>query len=225
MVIAGFVIGPEDPLLALLRGSLPELFLGPVFAFVGLCACSLAAIRRRREFRVLLWFGLFIGMYGVRILAEATRRIGLAPALWPFRLRLFVDYFLAVPGILFWVELTVGKLRRFSQWLAALGTAVGLFSLIWYVATGQPYRFSIIGNIIAIFLVFAMAVVIAIPSLSQVCSRAEPGFEVRASGSFGADDVLQCVMGLRSGPALLGRTHGVCRLACRARLYCGRASV
>lgn len=157
-----------DPLLVLLRGHLAELFWGPVFSFVGVCACIVAAIRRRSEFLVLLWFGLFIGMYGVRILIGAVTTFGLAPqSPWPNRIGIFIDYFLVVPGTLFWVELSIGKLRRLIQGLAGLGAAAGLFSLTWYVVTGQPSKFSVFSNVIAIFMLFAIALVIVIPSFSQ----------------------------------------------------------
>jgi sigma-B regulation protein RsbU (phosphoserine phosphatase) len=159
---------PEDPSLVVLRAHLPELLLGPVFTFVGLCACSVAAIRRRGEFRVLLWFGLFIGMYGVRILAGAAQTFGLAPhSGWPNRISVLISYFLVVPGTLFWVELSIGKLRSFIQWLTVLGAGVGFASLAWYSITGQPYRFAVLNNLTAIFLLLAIALVLVIPSLSR----------------------------------------------------------
>lgn len=168
MGIMFIAISSEDPLLMSLRGHLPELFFGPVFSFVGVCACSVAAIRRRREFRVLLWFGLFIGMYGARILAGAAITSDLVPySEWPRRIGIFIDGILVVPGTLFWVELSIGKLRRFIQGLAALGAGVGLLSLTWYSVTGQPYRFLILNNLIALFMLLAIALVIVIPSLCR----------------------------------------------------------
>lgn len=161
-------VSPDDPLLVLLRAHLAELFWGPVFSFVGVCACILATIRRRSEFRVLLWFGLFIGMYGVSILAGAVTTFGLAPkSPWPNRIGIFIDYFLVVPGTLFWVELCIGKLRRLMQWLVALGVAAGLFSLIWYWVTGQAHRFQLLNNVIPIFMLLIIALVILVPSLSR----------------------------------------------------------
>ena len=115
---------------------------------------------------MLLWFGLFIGMYGARILAAGATNFGLVPySPWPNRIDVFIAYFLVVPGTLFWVELSVGKLRRLIQWLAAFGAGVGLLSLVWYSVTGQPYRFVILNNLIAIFLLVAIALVMVIPGL------------------------------------------------------------
>jgi len=160
-------INPEDPLLVPLRGHLPELFFGPVFLFVGVCACSVAAIGRR-GFRVLLWFGLFIGMAGARILAGAATTFGLAhdPA-WPIRIGTFIDYFLVVPGTMFWVELSIGKLRRFIGWLVAFGASAGLLGLAWYAVTGRPYRFIVLNSLVAVFMLLAVALVVVIPGLSR----------------------------------------------------------
>jgi sigma-B regulation protein RsbU (phosphoserine phosphatase) len=161
-------VSPDDPFLVLLRAHMAELFWGPVFSFVGVCACIVAAIRRRSEFRVLLWFGLFIGMYGVRILAGAATTLGLAlESPWPNRIGNFIDYFLVVPGALFWVELCIGKLRRLFQWLVALGAATGLFSLMWYWVTGQPHRLVVLNNVIAIFMLLVIALVTLVPSVSR----------------------------------------------------------
>jgi phosphoserine phosphatase RsbU/P len=155
-------------LLVFLRGRLAELFLGPVFLFVGICACSIAAIGRRRGFRVLLWFGLFIGMAGTRILAGAATTFGFThnPA-WPIRVGAFIDYFLVVPGTLFWVELSIGKLRRLIRWSAASAAGAGLLNLAWYTVTGRPYRFIILNSLVAIFTLLVIALVVAIPGLSR----------------------------------------------------------
>lgn len=157
---------PEDPLL-IFRGHLPELFLGPVFVFVGLCACVVAAIRRR-GFGALFWFGLFIGMVGTRILAFAATILGLSPSsAWPRHINIFIDHFLVLPSILFWVELSVGKLRRLVLWLAAIGAVAGLLSHAWYAVTGRPYRFIFVNSVVAMLMLLTIGVVVVIPSLSR----------------------------------------------------------
>jgi phosphoserine phosphatase RsbU/P len=157
---------PENPVLVLLRGHLPELFFGPIFLFVGICACSVAGIRRRREFRMLLWFGLFIGMAGTRILVSAAMTFGLGLAL-PIRVDALIDSFLVVPCTLFWVEFSIGNLQRFMRWLAASGAVAGLFSVAWYATTGRPYKFIVLNSLIAIVMLLTIALVAVIPSLSR----------------------------------------------------------
>ncbi len=81
---------------------------------------------------MLLWFGLFIGMAGVRSLAGAATTFGLAhDSVWPIRVSTFIDYFLVVPGTLLWVELSIGRFRRFLLWLTASAGVAGLSSLAW----------------------------------------------------------------------------------------------
>lgn len=160
-------MSPDDGSVVMLEHLL-ELFLGSVFAFVGLCAVVVAAIRRRSEYRILLWFGLFIGMYGVRILAWNTSE--LVPALnspWPHRVVPFVDYMLIVPGLLFWVELSLGKLRKLIGLLSALGGSVAILSLSWYLLTRQSYKFLILNNVVAICMLLVVSVVVVVPRLSR----------------------------------------------------------
>ena len=117
---------PQDACAAMLRVHLPEPLLSPVFLFLGARACSIAAIRHCREFRVLLWFGLFVGMYGTRLLAAAATALGLAGGSpIPQRIGVFIDCFLVVPGTLFWVDLSVANLQRLLQVLAAFSAGIG----------------------------------------------------------------------------------------------------
>jgi hypothetical protein len=52
-------------------GTVIDIMLGTVFLFVGMAACCVAALRRRGASLPLVWFGLFIGMYGLRMPAVA----------------------------------------------------------------------------------------------------------------------------------------------------------
>jgi uncharacterized membrane protein YeiB len=49
-----------------------DIALGSVLVFIGLCGFAIALIRRRKEDRILVWFGLFSGIYGTRMLLRAT---------------------------------------------------------------------------------------------------------------------------------------------------------
>ena len=63
--------------------------------------------------------------------------------------------------------MNVESLRRFMNWLAALGAGAGLLSLAWYSVTGRPYRFIVLNSLIAIFMLLAIALVVVIPGLSR----------------------------------------------------------
>src|ERR1700722_8386241 len=62
----------EEQLRSNLRQDLPLLILGSIIAAIGVGAVVVHLFRRRRGERVLLWFGLFAGPYGLRLLTNTT---------------------------------------------------------------------------------------------------------------------------------------------------------
>ncbi len=56
----------EDQVQALLRGQLAEVILGSIFLFMGLAACSIAAVRRRSGLRLVIWLGIVAHFAGKR---------------------------------------------------------------------------------------------------------------------------------------------------------------
>ena len=53
----------EEQVLTMLRDPVGTIMLGTVFLFVGLVACGISAIRGRRKYRILVWFGLLNVMW------------------------------------------------------------------------------------------------------------------------------------------------------------------
>jgi hypothetical protein len=53
-----------DAVLAMLRGQVTDIVVGTIFLSIGATACAIAAIRWRRGVRILVWWGIFSGMYG-----------------------------------------------------------------------------------------------------------------------------------------------------------------
>jgi len=126
----------------LVRDHIVDILLGTVFLFIGTVACLAAALRRRREFKLLVLFGLFLGIYGVRILAHVAGVLDLFPqSPWPHRCEIAGDYLLIVPSFLFWAERTKSHLRRAFQILAGLALGIAVAGLTWYAISGQPYIF------------------------------------------------------------------------------------
>ena len=157
-----------DPTLVSLREDLPAICLGSVFCFMGICACSVAAIRRRREFLILLWAGSFIGTYGVRLLVQSFRSLSLLPnSPWPDRIDVFITYFLLVPGVLFWVELTVDKLHRFLWFVTLLVIVVGIIGMGFFAITGSHDKVESLNHVLAIALLGLVGTIVAVPKLSK----------------------------------------------------------
>ena len=135
-------MSPPDPTLVLVREHIVDVFFGTVFLFIGTIACLIAAFRHRRESVLLLWFGLFIGLYGARILAQVAGILHLFPqAQWPDFVDIVVTYVLVIPSFLFWADRTRSHVRKAFQILAVIGSGIAVIGLAWYAISGSPYTF------------------------------------------------------------------------------------
>jgi hypothetical protein len=135
-------VSSPDPILVLVREQILDVFFGTVFLFLGTVACLVAAFRYRRESKLLVWCGLFIGLYGARILAEVAVALHLFPeARWLAHIAVVVTYTLPIPSFLFWAERTRGHLRRAFRVLAGSGFIIAVIGLAWYAISGSPYTF------------------------------------------------------------------------------------
>ncbi len=163
----------QEPILALLRAHVWDTLFGGVFFFVGFAACLLAAMRRRGS-RLLLWFGLFIGLYGARMLAGVTDILGLAPgSAWPKAIEVGVNYLLLIPSTLFWAELTTGIVRRICRGITWVSAAIAALGLAWYLLTGSPYTFARISLLLAVLLVLALGFSLMVPGVARRYFRIE----------------------------------------------------
>ena len=152
----------------LFRESAADTVLGSIFLFVGLTACLLAVLRHRSEFRLLLWTGLFIGLFGTRMLAQVAGTLQLAPhSPWPARIEIGVNYVLVIPALLFWVELCTGALKRVFQGATLLAVLVATLGLSWAVFFAKPTTFLRFNSLLAIFLMFVVGVLVLIPAVAR----------------------------------------------------------
>src|SRR5271157_4423705 len=154
----------------MLRGQVSGIILGTVFLFIGLAACAIAVIRGGGRVRILVWFGIFSAMYGARILAQAPAAFSVLPrSTWASRhyLIAIITYLILVPALLFWLELSLGKLRRFLQITVIAASVIGIAGVCSAFITESPYRFMPYNNLLAIWCFLALAVVNAVPSLAK----------------------------------------------------------
>src|SRR6516165_9510271 len=113
----------------MLRGQLADIILGAVFVFIGLAACGIAAIRRRSDVRVLIWFGMWSAMYGAAELIESPAIVAVSPH--------SIQYFIVVVAWLAFLELSTGKLRFLLWALIALGLATAVAAFAFFLLTGS----------------------------------------------------------------------------------------
>ncbi len=154
----------------MLRGQVAGIMLGTVFLFIGLAACGIAAIRGGGRVRILVWFGIFSAMYGARILAQVPAAFtALSRSSWaqsPYVITI-ITYLILIPMLLFWLELSLGRVRRLLQVTAIAALAFGIAGVCVAFVTESPYRFIPYNNLLAIWCLLALAVVNAVPSFAK----------------------------------------------------------
>jgi sigma-B regulation protein RsbU (phosphoserine phosphatase) len=160
----------EDQVLMMVRGQVSGIMLGTVFLFIGLAACAIAVIRGGRSVRILVWFGIFSAMYGARILAMTPAAFSVLPrSAWASRhyVIAIITYLINIPAVLFWLELSLGKLRRFLQITVIAASVIGIAGVCSAFISGSPYRFLPYNNLLVICCFLTVAVVNAVPSLAK----------------------------------------------------------
>jgi len=154
----------------LARADVAGIMLGAVFLFMGLAACGLAAVTRSRA-KMLLWFGIFTAMYGLRMLAQVPASFGVLPRSgWGSRPYIIavITYLIILPALLFWYELSLGALRRFLRYTVIVAALTGACGVVTVFVTQSPFTFLPINNLIAVC--FALVLAVAnLPNLAKKC--------------------------------------------------------
>ena len=144
--------------------------LGTIILFVGLAACCMAAIRGRDVGRILAWFGVFSVIYGVRLFAVVPAAFRLmAGPFWPYAPELvwIITYVILIPALLFWVQLSLGSLRRFFQLMVIPVCAIAVAGIFATLFLKTPQRFMLYDNVLAICLLLALAVANIVPGIGK----------------------------------------------------------
>jgi len=161
----------EDQVLAMLRGELDEIILGAVFLFIGLAACSVAAIGRRSGARLFIWFGIWSAMYGAALLTHSRAVV----AALPHSLQMSVPYANTVIAYLFvvvasfaFLELSLGRFRRFIEIVIIVAVVIALAGIGWIVfGGGSADKFILYNNLLTICVLFVLVTVVAVKKLSD----------------------------------------------------------
>src|SRR5581483_7523927 len=163
---------PAQQALIALRGETAGIILGAIFFFIGVAALVLAAIRRRRSVGLLVWFGAFSGLYGLRMLAQAPRGFALLPVSWggarPFVIAI-ITYIIFIPALLFWLELSIGRFRRVIQAAVVAAIVFAIVAIGAVFATGDPMVVMGANSEFAIAMMLLLGVVNAVPAWARWC--------------------------------------------------------
>ena len=160
----------EDQVLAMLRGQVADIILGAVFLFIGLAACSIAAIRRRSGVRLFIWLGIWSALYGAGLLAQSPAVVAAVPhsiqMSVPY-LNIVRAYLTVVVGLSAFLELSLGKVRLLIKILIFAGMAVALAGIGSFALGGSADQFIPYNNIVVVCGLVVLVTVIAVRKLSK----------------------------------------------------------
>ena len=125
----------------MLAASIAELAVGIMTTSIAVFALVEHLRRGRSKSRLLLWFGLFAGMYGVRTLGR-SRAIQLlfdAPEVFWTYFSALLDYTILIPAFLFWEEIYGRGWKDSIRWLVWGVAVYGAVALMAMAVLRRPY--------------------------------------------------------------------------------------
>jgi sigma-B regulation protein RsbU (phosphoserine phosphatase) len=161
----------EAQLASLLRGEIANIVAGAFFLFICLIALSIAAIRPRRSARLLLWLGVWSGMYGAQelLLSEPVVQslpVSMQAARQP--LLVLFTYLIIVAATLAFLDLTLGTLHRLLQLALVADVAVAVAAITLFLVSGSQNSLLAYNQLLVVILLVALVLTLSIPSLSRL---------------------------------------------------------
>ncbi len=155
--------------LEMLRAQIVDIIQGTIFMSIGATACVIAAIRWRRGVRVLVWWGIFSGMYGLQTLGQTTTVLEVLPhalkSAAPY-VYTAITYLLLVSALLAWRELTLGKLKFLVELEILVGFVIALIGIGTFVLGGPADKWKPYNNLLAVFVMVVLLAVVVLPKFS-----------------------------------------------------------
>ena len=156
--------------LATLRAQVIDIVQGTVFLSIGATACAIAAIRWRRGVGVLVWWGIFSGMYGLQTLDQTPAVLAVLPhalrTAMPY-VSTAIMYLLLVSALFAWRELSLGKLRLLVQLEIFAGLAIALIGIGTFVLGGPDDKWMFYNHLLAVLAMLGLLTVVLVPKFSR----------------------------------------------------------
>jgi phosphoserine phosphatase RsbU/P len=154
----------------MVRGEVVNIVVGTIFLFIGVIACAIAVLRWRRGVRILVWWGILSGMYGLQSLLQAPAVLMLLPPVvrtsTPY-VNTAVMYLLLVSALFAWRELTLGNLRRFIDLEIFAGLAIALAGIASFVLGGPNDKWMFYNQLLAVLGMLVLITVVLVPRFSR----------------------------------------------------------
>jgi sigma-B regulation protein RsbU (phosphoserine phosphatase) len=159
-----------DPALETLRAQVVDIVLGTIFLSIGATACAIAAIRWRRGVRILVWWGIWSGMYGLQTLVQTPAVLTVLPhalkTVTPY-VSTAVMYLLLVSALFAWRELSLGKLRLLIQLEISVGLAIALIGFGTFALGSPDNKWLFYNGLLALFALLILLAVVLVPKFSK----------------------------------------------------------
>jgi sigma-B regulation protein RsbU (phosphoserine phosphatase) len=159
-----------DAALETLRGELIDIVLGTVFLFIGATACAIATIRWRRDVRILVWLGIWSGLYGVQKLAQTPLVVSVLPdalkSVTPY-VSTAVMYLLLVSALFAWRELSLGRLTLLLQLEIFVGMVIALAGMGTFALGGPDDKWMLYNHLLAVSAMLVLLTVVLVPRFSK----------------------------------------------------------
>jgi phosphoserine phosphatase RsbU/P len=156
--------------LAITRTEVAGIMLGTVFLLIGLAAVGIAAVRGGGKVRILVWQGIFSALYGARILALVPAAFSLLPG-WaqPGRTDVSgtITYLIILPALLFWLELSLGRLRRLLLGTIVVASLVAVAGIWSILSTESSNLFMLLNKLLGIWTLLLLVPAVVVPSLAR----------------------------------------------------------
>jgi sigma-B regulation protein RsbU (phosphoserine phosphatase) len=163
-------VNAADAALEALRGQVMDIVLGTIFLSIGVIACAIAAIRWRKGVRILAWWGIFSGLYGIQTLIQTPAILMVLPhalkTVMPY-VGTAVMYLLLVSALFAWQELSLGKLRLLIQLGIVAGLVIALLGIGTFVIGGPQDKWMFYNQVLAVFTMLVLLTVVLIPKFSR----------------------------------------------------------
>ena len=130
----------DQQLRILLRGDMTGFVLSLLVLFVGLAALAVHLLRLKSKDRTLLWFGLFVFLYGLRSLGRHTivRALFDAPAEFWRYLDSVISDVIITPALLFFEDIYGSGWKSSLQWLLVAQAVWGVAGIVTDLARHDP---------------------------------------------------------------------------------------
>jgi len=159
-----------DATLEMLRAQVVNIVVGTIFLSIGATACAIAAIRWRRGVRILVWWGIWSGMYGLQTLCQTPAVLAVLPhalkTAMPY-VSTAVMYLLLVSALFAWRELSLGRLRLLIQLEIFAGLAIALIGFGTFMLGGPNGKWIFYNNLLAVFSMLVLLTVVLVPKFSK----------------------------------------------------------